>query len=590
VVEENVNTMPSCPPPLAPKGIVTPTPTPTPAPVYDISRIPHDPGDRQPIASYLVNDQDAIRKAYIIRGPFQPYAHDFESRRIGNRDRQFSPIWFYKYPWIEYSIKLESAFCFVCYLFAREKIKKSAFVNGGWNNWNRYDALDLHMGGVTSAHSAAQERYNLFVNPQKAIDEQIVKVDNEDRRLYKIRLTYSIRCLKFLLQQGLSFRGHNESEESSNRGNFIELLKWLATNNVEVDKYVLKNAPGNCTLTSPDIQKDIIQCCAMETRKHIVQEIEDEYYTILADESSDVSHKEQLALCLRYVNSLGRPCERFLGVVHVDDTTAILLKEAIQSLLVSHGLTITQIRGQGYDGASNMKGEIKGLKTLIMKESHSAYYIHCFAHQLQLVLIAVANENNDCVWFFDQVSLLLNIVGVCKRHGMLRHHQFDNVMKALESGELESGSGLNQEMGLSRPGETRWGSHYKIVVNMIAMYPTIRDVLIALGEDTSQRGEWPKIHTMVGVLESFDFIFSAHLMLVILGYTNDLSECLQRRDQDILNAMSLVSVAKCKIQELRSDGWVPFLQKVTLFCNKYGIQVPTMQDKYVPYGISACFS
>ena len=61
---------------------------------------------------------------------------------------------------------------------------------------------------------------------------------------------------------------------------------------------------------------------------------------------------------------------------------------------------------------------------------------------------------------------------------------------------------------------------------MIAMYPTIHDVLIALGRDTSQRGDWPKIHTMVGVFESFDFIFSAHLMLDILGHTNELSECL----------------------------------------------------------------
>jgi hypothetical protein len=46
---------------------------------------------------------------------------------------------------------------------------------------------------------------------------------------------------------------------------------------------------------------------------------------------------------------------------------------------------MTQIRGQRYDGASNMKGDIKGLKTLIMQESPSAYYIHCFAHQLQLL-------------------------------------------------------------------------------------------------------------------------------------------------------------------------------------------------------------
>jgi len=117
---------------------------------------------------------------------------------------------------------------------------------------------------------------------------------------------------------------------------------------------------------------------------------------------------------------------------------------------------MTQIRGQGYDGASNMKGDIKELKILIMQESPSAYYIHCFAHQLQLVLIAVAKGNTDCVSFFDQVSLLLNIVGVsCKRHGMLRNARLESIKKALDCGELETRSVLNQEMGLPRPGDTR---------------------------------------------------------------------------------------------------------------------------------------
>jgi len=65
------------------------------------------------------------------------------------------------------------------------------------------------------------------------------------------------------------------------------------------------------------------------------------------------------------VDKLGRPCEHFIGIAHVDDTSSLSLKEAIRALLVSHGLTMTQIRGQGYDGASNMKGGIKGLKILI---------------------------------------------------------------------------------------------------------------------------------------------------------------------------------------------------------------------------------
>ncbi|XP_066334313.1 uncharacterized protein [Miscanthus floridulus] len=76
-------------------------------------------------------------------------------------------------------------------------------------------------------------------------------------------------------------------------------------------------------------------------------------------------------------------------------------------------------------------------------------------------------------------------------------------------------------------------------------------------------------------------------MYIILGYTNELSECLQRRDQYILNAISLVNVAKTRMQELRSDGWKKFLERVTSFCDKHGVEVPAMDDDYVPYGKSA---
>ncbi|KAG2640464.1 hypothetical protein PVAP13_2KG357680 [Panicum virgatum] len=575
IIEEDVN-----------PSLVASTPIPPPtedvlppqSPIYDINRLPRDPAERLPIASYPFNDQDAIRRSYILNGPYQPYSHEFKKRAIGGRERGFNCVWFYKYDWVEYSTKKEAG------------KGTDAFTVKGWNNWNIGEkSLLKHMGSV--AHKAAQEKYIGFMNPNAAIDDKIEKWSNEDRRLYMIRLRYSLRCLKFLLHQGLAFRGHNESEDSSNRGNFIELLKFLAANSEEVNKYVLNNAPGNCLLTSPKIQKQLIQCCAIETRKKIIEELGEEPFAILADESSDISHKEQLALCLRYVDKLGRPCEHFLGVVHVDDTTSLSLKEAIEALLASHGLSITRIRGQGYDGASNMKGHIKGLKTLIMQESPSAYYIHCFAHQLQLVLVAVAKGNNDCVCFFDQVSLLLNIVGVsCKRHGMIRNSRLESVMKAIECEELETGSGLNQERGLPRPDDTRWGSHYRTIVNIISMYPTIRDVLITLGEDPTQKGDWPKIIAIVGVFESFDFAFAAHLMLIILGYTNELSECLQRREHDILNAISLVRVAKARMQKLRSNGWDQFLQRVTLFCNKHGVQVPAMDGQYVPYGRSARFA
>ena len=72
-----------------------------------------------------------------------------------------------------------------------------------------------------------------------------------------------------------------------------------------------------------------------------IEDLGEDYYAILADESSDVSHKEQLSLCLRYVDKLGRVCERFLGVVHVSDTTSLSLKKAIVTLLDDYHLTPT---------------------------------------------------------------------------------------------------------------------------------------------------------------------------------------------------------------------------------------------------------
>ncbi|KAK9677159.1 hypothetical protein RND81_11G124600 [Saponaria officinalis] len=342
---------------------------------------------------------------------------------------------------------------------------------------------------------------------------------------------------------------------------------WLHVGNI----VVLSKAPKNHQVTSPKIQKDLIKCCAKETTRLIIEDLCDSFFGILADESSDVSHKEELAICLRYVNKKGEVCERFLGVVHIGDTASRTLLEAIKCLLDDHLLLISNIRGQGYDGASNMRGEINGLKKLIIKDSPSAYYIHCFAHQLQLTLVAVAKENCDCASFFLQLGFVLNVIGVsCKRLEMVRVLQAQKVLEALELGEIESGRGLNQELGLSRPGDTRWGSHFKSIVNLIALYSTIIDVLVKVEQDAKSGDDRVKAQNAIDHLESFDFIFMLHLMQLIFGYTNDLCEALQRRDQDIVNAMTLVSLTKER----------------SVFCVKHKIEVPNMNDFYAPRGRS----
>ena len=563
--------------------------------VYDVELLPHDPGLRKNIMDYPPNERNPVRRAYILKKPCQPKTHDFPQRDISGRLRRFSLNWFKKWDWLEYSVEMDAAFCFVCYLFKRDvEINKGgdAFVVGGFRAWNKPERLEKHVGGIKSAHNIAYEKYvNLRDAKKTSIEFVFDNASEVQMNEYHIRLNASLTCLRFLLGQGLAFRGHDESEESYSRGNFIELLKWLGGKVEEIRKYTFQNAPKNCQLTSPKIQKDIITCCAKETTKRIIEEVGDGYFSILADESSDVSQKEQLALVLRFVNrENGSVVERFLGILHVGDTTALSLKNAIMSLLMEHSLSPSMIRGQGYDGASNMRGEINGLKTLIMNDTPRAYYIHCFAHQLQLTLVAVAKKNVNCTWLFDVLANLLNVVGAsCKRRDLIRKNQAQVVAQALEVGEIESGSGLNQERGLSRPGDTRWGSHYKCLISIINLFPSIVKVLEEIGENGSPDDKL-KAQVVLGSLESFDFIFMAHFMLTIFGYTNDLCVALQRKEQDIVNAISLVKSTTNVLQKMRDQGWDSLLDKVILFCTKHEIDVPSMDAQYVPQGRSRRFA
>ncbi|XP_015692525.1 uncharacterized protein LOC107304173 [Oryza brachyantha] len=57
----------------------------------------------------------------------------------------------------------------------------------------------------------------------------------------------------------------------------------------------------------------------------------------------------------RFVNDEGKEMERLLGLQHVESCTVVALKEAFVSMLNSHKLPICRLRGQCYDGASNMR-------------------------------------------------------------------------------------------------------------------------------------------------------------------------------------------------------------------------------------------
>ncbi|XP_039146798.1 zinc finger MYM-type protein 1-like [Dioscorea cayenensis subsp. rotundata] len=380
---------------------------------------------------------------------------------------------------------------------------------------------------------------------------------------YRSRLTAVLDVVRILLVQGLAFRGHDESSSSKNKGNFLEILNWYAKRVEKVGSVINENAPGNNQLTSPLIQKQLVNACATETTLAIINEIGDSNFSLIVDESRDKSIKEQMTVILRFVDKQGLGVERFLAIQHVADTSAFSLKATLDELFARHNLSISKLKGQGYDGASNMRGEFNGLKTLILKENPFAFYIHCFAHQLQLVIVSVAKSILVVSDFFNYTNMIVNIVGAsCKRKDALLQTHHQKIVERLETGEIISGKGKHQETNLAKAGDTRWGSHFTTLIRLLTMWESVLEVLQNVCQDGSVADQKGLASSLISKMESFEFAFVLHLMMKVLGITNELSNTLQQKDQNIVNAMALIDTVKDRIQDLRDNRWDELLEKI----------------------------
>jgi hypothetical protein len=199
---------------------------------------------------------------------------------------------------------------------------------------------------------------------------------------------------------------------------------------------------------------------------------------------------------------------------------------------------------------------------LIRDENPYAFYVHCFAHQLQLVVVTVSTSSADIADFFNYIPLIINNVGVsCMRKDALLAKHHDVLLEKIENGEIMTGRGLNQESSLARSGDTRWGSHLKTLLHILVMWEAIIDVLEIVKKDSIKPTCNVGALGLIRKMESFDFVFILHLMIELLSMTDIFSHALQRKDQDIVEAMHLITDVKDSLQDMREIGWEPLLKK-----------------------------
>nr|XP_023929662.1 zinc finger MYM-type protein 1-like [Quercus suber] len=301
----------------------------------------------------------------------------------------------------------------------------------------------------------------------------------------------------------------------------------------------------------------------------------------MVDKARDESMKEQMVVVFRYVDTKGFVKEHFFGLIHIVDTGALTLNKGIYSLLSQHCLDIQNIRGQGYDGASSMRGMWNGLQALILNDCSYAYYIHYFAHRLQLALVKASKQVVPISGFFLKLILVIKIVNAtCKHNEQLKVANSNEIACLIDLEELETGSGLNQIGTLQRPAKT-WSSHFRSISSLLRMFTPTCEVLLNIIDDASDGEHWAKAESIYDGLNSFEFVFILHIENETIEITDKLCQTLQSQSQDILYAMHLVSSTKALIQKFRDDGWDGLLVIVISFCEKHCIDVLDMNAYYV---------
>lgn len=339
-------------------------------------------------------------------------------------------------------------------------------------------------------------------------------------------------------QRNVAFRGNWKGD--SEDGNFIHFIQWKSHFDDVLSQH-LETAPGNAKYLSPIIQNEMISCCGDEIRDFIVRRIQkSKYFSVLADETADISGTEQLSICIRYVSESDNfeIHEDFLGFCPLLKQDSESITKAIIEQLSKWGLHVSLLRGQGYDGASNMSGRLSGVQKRIQEVQPRALYTHCRSHALNLVVVHGCTD----VPIVRNTMTLIEKVAVFFSAGT-RKHKLQDILQ-------EQGSD-DGPRGIPLMSDTRWGSRIKTVSAFISKLEPTHSALQEIESDCTHNSE--KASRLRNSIESFDTIITSVVTQNVLGYIWPLTLKLQSPNVDLSSAYKEGRQLAEVIESLRND-------------------------------------
>ena len=338
-----------------------------------------------------------------------------------------------------------------------------------------------------------------------------------------------------------------------NPGKFLALMNLFAESDTVLRDHLYQPRARNVTYLSPRSQNDIISVIGYDVvRANIIEEIRKaRYFSVLADEVS-CHNVEHMPLCLRFVDDKCDIREDFVAFLRLDRVRASDITEAIVSSIEGLGLSLNDLRGQGYDGAATMSGQKTGVQKQIRDKQPKAVYTHCAGHSLNLAIVSSCSIPmvTNCI---DQIkSLTLWIKYSAKREGLL---------KAVYEHGTQQGSTLSRSPILNVC-ITRWVENIEGWERFTLSHPFLVQMceVIIYGDSsyTMYNDAWTQEDKRnalahLKALESFEFIYVLVALQRSLMYLKDAAVKMQGENQGIISGYALIEQCITDLTTLRGN-------------------------------------
>ena len=254
-------------------------------------------------------------------------------------------------------------------------------------------------------------------------------------------------------------------------------------------------------------------------------------FSILCDESTDLSVHKNLIVYVRYVSRDGTLNTKLLGNVKIEDGTAAGITAALLNVLEERGLNVAHMVGFGSDGASVMTGRIRGVGVLLKEHAKHMVQIHCMAHRLALVCVDAVKDNA----YMQEYQTKLGQLYTYFSRSAIRCDKLEQIQEVLG----------DEKVRLKEPIAVRWLAMHNAV---IAIQKSWNSLVVFFKTDSSARATELK-----DFITSYAFVAFTALLCDVLHVITNLSKKLQTESMDISAVNVHINIALASLQGMRDD-------------------------------------